>query len=124
MLSAKKIDKKIKSAFWDYHIDPHSIYLIALGKKAGSGYFTREKILARLMERLSWYELIDLFGKRFLTENLNRSIIDKIRNPEIRNRYESLRQILQGQAVPNAGWSDKNRRRLRAALLSDRWNRP
>jgi hypothetical protein len=120
MLSSKEINKKIKAAFWDYNIDPHNIYLTALGKKTGAGFFTREKILVRLIERLSWYELIDLFGKEFLIKNLSQSIIGKVRNSEIRNRYESIRKILQGEAVSNTGWSNKNRRRLKASLLSDR----
>ncbi|MFZ2323578.1 MAG: hypothetical protein WAV89_07775, partial [Ignavibacteriaceae bacterium] len=105
MLSIVKIHKKIKSAFWDYNIDSDEIYLIALDKKAATGIFSKEKILVRLIERLSWYELIDLFGKEYFKENLDKSLINKIRNPEIRQRYEFIRQILQGKAVSTTGWS-------------------
>jgi len=124
MLSREEKDKKIKAAFWDYNIEPHNIYLIVLGKREEKGFFTREKILVRLIETLSWYELIDLFGIEFLVKNMGQSIIAKIRNPEIRVRYESARKILQGEAISDSGWSDKNRERLKASLLSDRWYRP
>lgn len=121
MLSREEINKKIKSAFWDYNIDPDDIYLIALDKKIAGGIFSKEKILVRLIERLSWYELIDLFGKDYFKVNLNKQLINKIRNPGIRQRYEYIRQLLQGEVVSSAGWSDQNRKRLKASILSDRW---
>ena len=121
MISKEEINRKIKAAFWDYNIDPHDIYLIALGKKERAGFFTKERILIRLLERLSWYELIDLFGKEFLIRNLESSIIRKIRNQGIRNRYELIRRILQGEVVSNTGWSLQNRKRLKSSVLSHRW---
>jgi hypothetical protein len=120
MISKEEINKKIKSAFWDYNIDPENIYMIALGKKEGTIFFTREKILIRLLERLSWYEIIDLFGKEFLKRNLSSSVVSKIRNQEIRNRYEFIRKILQGETISYSGWSAQNRKRLESSVLSDR----
>ncbi|MCF6271091.1 MAG: hypothetical protein L3J41_15370 [Melioribacteraceae bacterium] len=122
MISKKEISKKINSAFWDYNIDPNDIYLIVLGKKEGTGFFTVEKILIRLLERLSWYEIVDLFGKEFLTKNLSPSIIKEIRNPEIRNRYEFIRRILQRETLSHTGWGFENRKRLKSSVLSHRWN--
>ena len=119
MLSEKEIKQKIKSAFWDYNIDPANIYLTVLGRKKGTGFFTKEKILVRLLERLSWYEIIDLFGKDYLTKNLTSSITGKIRNREIRRKYEFVRRILQNEAVSLTGWSLQNRKRLKSSILSD-----
>ena len=120
MILRKEIINKIKSVYWDYNVDPAEIYLTVMGRSNAKGFFTKEKILLRLIERLSWYELIDLVGKEYLTKNLNKTIIEKIRNPQIRNKYESIRKILQGEAVSTAGWSDQNRKRLKASILSDR----
>lgn len=120
MVLKEKIRKLIKSVFWDYNVDPDEIYLTVLGKNSTKGFFTKEKILLRLIERLSWYELIDLLGKNYLAKNLNKTIIEKIRNPQIRHKYESIRKILCGQAVSTAGWSNQNRKRLKASVLSDR----
>ena len=119
MISRDEINKKIKAAFWDYNIDPNKLYLILIGKDSGKE-FSKEKILLRLLERLSWYELLDILGKEYLANNLNRLWINKIRNPVIREKYESIRKILQGEAISNSGWSDQNRKRLKASLLSDR----
>ncbi len=79
MISQEEINKKIKSAFWDYNIDPENIYAIVLGKKEETKFFTSEKIIIRLLERLSWYEIVDILGKEFLTRNLTASIISKIK---------------------------------------------
>jgi hypothetical protein len=120
MILSEEIKNRIKSVYWDYNVDPVEIYLTIIGRRNVDGFFTKEKILLRLIERLSWYELIDLLGKEYLTKNLNKTIIEKIRNPQIRNKYESIRKILQGEAVSTAGWSDQNRKRLKASILSDR----
>jgi len=120
MLSKEEINKKMKAAFWDYAVDPYNIFLIALGKKMGNRFFSKEKILVRLIERLSWYEIIDLFGKEFLAKNLNPSIISKIRNPEIRNKYEFIRRVLQEETLSYSGWSVQNRQRLKSSVLSNR----
>ena len=120
MLSNKEILDKIKSAYWDYFIDPSEIYSIAAGKRPAKGMLTKEKILARLFERLSWYELLEIFGKEFLAVNLNDLVQQYIRNPDIQSRYESIRKILRREALSSSGWSDKNRKRLKSTLLSDR----
>ena len=119
--SSGKGGEAMQAAFWDYNVDASQIYLIALGQVTGTAFFTREKVLCRLLERLSWYELIDLFGREFLTSNITKSIVNKLRNPEMRNRYEFIKRILQGEALSSTGWSDQNRKRLGAAVLSNRW---
>jgi len=122
MLSREEIKNKIKSAYWDYDIDPEKLYLIAIEEEGSEVFFTKEKILLRLIERLSWYELIDIFGKEYLSRNLNKALIEKIRNPQIRNKYESIRKILCGETVSPAGWSNQNRKRLKASILFNRWH--
>lgn len=121
MLSKKEIRKKITFAFWDYNINPEDIYLIAVGKKKGGSFFTKEKVLIRLFERLSWYEILDMFGKEFLTKNLTPKLIKKISKADIRKKYEFIRKILQDKALPSSGWSVENRKRLEASVLSNRW---
>ncbi len=111
-MTKEEINKAIKAAFWDYNIDPNKFYSIAIGKSPASGIFTKNKILLRLLERLSWYELIDLFGIDFLKENLKPELISLIRVPELRERYESVRKFLHGEALSGSGWSDQNRKRL------------
>ncbi|AFH49137.1 Hypothetical protein IALB_1427 [Ignavibacterium album JCM 16511] len=116
--------KKIKDAFWDYNIDPEKLYLILHDKIPPDGMFTKAKILLRLIEVLSWYEIIDLFGKEYLKQNITKELVDKIRNPILRDRYEFIRKVLHNEAISTSGWSDKNRDRLKSSILSHWRNSP
>lgn len=117
------IEQKIRNVFWDYNINPHELYLIATDKKPGKGFFNKEYLLKRLLERLSWYEIIEIFGIDYIKVNLTPKIIFGIRNPILKRRYEFIRKVLQGEALSFTGWSDENRKRLKSSVLSHRWNR-
>lgn len=119
-----EVNKKIKSAFWDYEIDPDEIYAIIVGERPERGFLKKEYLLRRILERLSWYEIVDIFGIDFLKNNITTDVISGMRSNNLKTRYELFRKVLQGEAVSFAGWSDENRKRLAASLLSDRWNRP
>lgn len=124
MLTKENIGKKIESVFWDYNIDPDELYQIVMEKKRGKGFLSKKYILKRILERLSWYEIIEIFGLDFLKKNLTAKIIFEIRNTTLKNRYEFIRIILQGETLSFTGWSVENRKRLKSSVLSNRWNRP
>lgn len=123
MLSKENIEKKIKSVFWDYNVDPGELYQIVLEKKHGEGFLNKEYVFKRILERLSWYEIIEIFGLDFLKRNLTAKIIFEIRNTTLKSRYEFIRKILQGETLSFTGWSIENRKRLKSSVLSHRWNR-
>ncbi|MGO9481855.1 MAG: hypothetical protein ACLP05_08760 [Candidatus Kryptoniota bacterium] len=120
MNSESDIREILQGLVWDYKIDPYDLYLIALGKKESIGFLNKERTLIRLLEGLSWYKLLSLFGADFLRENLTADLIQKIWYKGLRERYETIRRILQGEAVSTSGWSAENRKRLAASVLSDR----
>lgn len=124
MLDKTYIEETLSPIFWDYEVDVNRLYLITLGKESAYLFFTKEYILKRILERVPWYSILKLYGKDYLTQNLTHELIEKIRNQEIRNRYELVRKVLHGEPVPPTGWSLENRTRLKNSLLSDRWNRP
>jgi len=109
----------IDKVFWDYRITPEQVDAARTGK----GWDTGEFILRRLFDRLDWYELIDLLGMERIKACLTPEFIQTLRTIDLREKYEYIRNILQGQAVSVPGWSDANRRRRRHSLLSDRWYR-
>lgn len=121
MLDRETINRTLKGVIWDYNIDPFDIYLIALGKKESIGFFNKERSLLRLLERLSWYEVLLVFETDFLKENLTRNLISKIRNVQLSERYELIRKILHGETLSLTGWDIKNRERIKSSLLSNRW---
>ncbi len=120
----KVVGQKIGNAFWDYNVDSAELFDILLNKKAGNGFFNKEYILRRLLDRLSWYELIDVLGIDYIRQNLSKSIISKLRNNTLKERYEFVRKFLQEETLPFSGWDNKTCERLKSSVLSDRWNCP
>ena len=75
----------------------------------------------RFLERLSWYDLLKLFGAEWLSKNLRDEVLGELRSEELRERYVRIRLVLQGKALPVSGWDPEYREKLKNRILSDRW---
>lgn len=128
LLVGGKMDKSqiyqlIQPILWDYKTDPYDFFLTAVGEKNRAGCFNQEKALIRMLERLSWYDLIRLFGVERLKVLLTPGIISKLRIKELQEKYEFARKILHGESVSFSGWSAEYREKIKHTLLSNRWYR-
>lgn len=119
----EQIRRLMKHVIWDYDIDPYELYEVVLGLREKVGHFDRMRVFQRMLERLSWYDLLDLLGADMLRERLTPETIAQIRRPDVRERYEHIRRVLHDDALPSAGWSPEYRQRIQDTLLSDRWYR-
>ena len=119
----ERISRLMKHILWDYDIDPYELYEVVIGKRERVGHFDRERVFQRMLERLSWYDLLDLLGVDALRERLVPEAIARIRRPDVRERYEHIRRILHKEAVPLSGWDPEYREKVRHTLLSHRWYR-
>jgi len=118
-----EIRKLLHPIVWDYHIDPYELFETAAGKKAQTGSFTQEKALVRMLEYLAWYDLLRLFGIDGLRKLITKDVISRLRIREVREKYELVRKVLQGETVSFSGWSPEYREQIKHSLLSDRWYR-
>lgn len=112
-----------KSIIWDYNVDPDELIEVISGKKEKAGPFDAERLLVRMLERLSWYELIDLLGIKYIKDNLNERAIKKIRFNLLRERYETIRKVLSGATLSFSGWDHEYREKIKHTLLSNRRHR-
>ena len=115
--------KLLKPIVWDYDIDPAAFYEIAAGVRDRIGGITREKALIRMFERLSWYDLVAIFGVDGLKELLLEDFIGKVRPKMLRERYEIARQLLHRETISVSGWDPEYREKIQSTLLSNRWYR-
>jgi hypothetical protein len=108
---------------WDYDCDPDELLEVISGKRAKAGPFDMKRLFLRMLERLSWYELIDLLGMEYIKEHLTEDIVRKIRFKTLRGRYETVRKFLSGNPVSFSGWNPEYREEIKHTLLSNRWYR-
>lgn len=120
-MTKSEIRKLLDPIVWDYNIDSYDLYELALKRKARVDGFTQEKALLRMLERLSWYDLICLFGMDGLKRLLDKEIISRLRIQGQKERYEFIRKVLQGETVSFSGWSPESREKIKHTLLSNRW---
>ena len=110
--------------FWDYNIEASQLCNILSGTDPGNNWLNKESILIRMFERLSWYELLEIFGEKEIISILSDTFIQRLRHPALKRRYEIIRQILKGKPLSVSGWDSAHRERLQNTTLSNRWNRP
>ncbi len=122
-MQEEEIRAILQAILWDYQIDPCDFYELALGRKERIGWFSRERALIRMLERLSWYDLIRVFGLKELSDILKPELIAQLRFPELRRRYELARKVLRGETVSFSGWSPEYRENIKHSLVSQRWYR-
>ena len=113
----------MKKIVWDYNVDPFELYEVVIGKRERVGHFNGDSVMLRMLERLSWYDLLDILGLERLKSKLKIDLIAQIRNPAVRERYEFIRKFLLGEPVPFSGWDHEHRERVAHTLLSNRWYR-
>jgi hypothetical protein len=120
MTFEEKYNKLVK-IFWDYNIPYDSLKKIIQHQFTSLDKYTHDLIIKRTLERLDWYDLLNILGKEKIKEILTSDIIKKIRNKELKARYERIRQILFNEAVPVSGWDPENIKRIKSSILSNRW---
>jgi len=86
----KLTEKLIKRILWDYTISPESVYAVISGKKLKCAHWDINQIFVRMLERLSWYDLLHIYGvdgiKCYIPHNNSLCLIDK----EVLNYYRQL----------------------------------
>ena len=106
---------------WDYNISVEDMFAVINGEKSHAGHWNLEDLLIRMLERLSWYDLLDFFGPDVLAKKLTFDLLHKIHNREKRLRYERLGKILRGEPVSFSKWGAEYRAESRDTLFSNRW---
>ena len=87
--------KKLKSIFWDYEVNytGEELYDFLVGKKE-INELTRNRVIARMLTSMRWYDLVDIFGIPQLYKFLNDDVFKFIWKKSLKNRFKNVRETL------------------------------
>jgi len=121
----KKLTKKkyrnLKRINWDYTISVEDMFAVINGEKSHAGHWNQDDLLIRMLERLSWYDLLDFFTPDILALKLNPNLLSRVHNKEKRAKYERLGKILRGETVSFTKWGAEYSAECKNTLFSNRW---
>jgi hypothetical protein len=88
--------KKLESIFWDYDVDytGEELYDFLVGKKEINA-LNRDRVIARMLTSMRWYDLVDIFGIQQLYKFLNDDVFKFIWKKSLKNRFKNVRETLQ-----------------------------
>lgn len=112
----------LRTTFWDYNPPETDLLEVVTGFSI-EGLIPRENIFVRMLERLGLHEILEIIDVQTVKELLTPSVISRIRQPELRERYEFIRSVLSGSPLSFTGWGDEYYQRIKHTLFSDRWYR-
>lgn len=112
---------KLQRLFWDYNITTELLNIIIDRQFEKLDKYTHDLIFKRMLERLDWYDILDIAGVEQIKKVLHSEMIQKLRNKELKVKYEKVRQILFGEPLPSTGWDTDFIKRVKSSVLSDRW---
>ena len=87
---------KLKSIFWDYDVNytGEELYDFLVGQKEIKE-FTRDRVIARMLISMRWYDLIDIFGIKQSYKFLSDDVFKFIWKKSLKNRFKNVRETLQ-----------------------------
>jgi hypothetical protein len=112
----------LKRITWDYNIPVEDMFAVIIGRESKAGHWNRDQIFLRMLEKLSWYDLLEFFTPEEIAGKLSPALLSNIHNVEKRAKYEHLGKILRGEPVSFTKWGPQFRKLCQDSLLSHRWN--
>ena len=115
--------KLMRSINWDYNATPEDMLDVIEGNRDSAGAFDREGLFVRSLERLSWYNVLELFGVDLMIRLWTPELARRLRFREMREDYDYAISILRGKPLPAAEWGVRNYKPVRNPFLSHRRHR-
>jgi len=117
----KNKEKIYRQLMWDYNISPEEIDKLVNGETEFAGHYDINRLFIKMLNNLSWYEILEIFRIDKIKLLLTDEIINKIRFKSIQDNYARLKRILRNETVPSAEWGSANNEKPAYPILSNRW---
>ena len=106
---------------WDYNISPEEVDKLMKGEVEFAGHYDISTLFIKMLNNLTWYEIIEIIHIDRIKQLLTDKIINKIRIKSIQNNYAKLKKILRNETLSSAKWYSTNNEQTAYPILSDRW---
>lgn len=113
----------VRAVVWDYRYDADDVVAVLRGRRERIGHLDKPALFVRMLQTLPWQRIVAALSIGEVRRLLTPETIARLWPPSTRERYERIRLLLRGDAVPPAEWSAEHAGRLRNTVLSDRWYR-
>jgi hypothetical protein len=84
----------LKPLFWDYDISEELLLKILNNEIPENKGVTQEMIFKRLLESLSWFQILSIIKSEQIPQILNDDILNKMWNKPLQKRYQYAKQFL------------------------------
>lgn len=84
----------IKKLLWDLPVSQREAEMKQIQKNPANYFKNNPQYIVKVLNSLTWYELIDLFGPKTLDEMLADQYVDRIFPKKRREYYKHARRLL------------------------------
>ncbi len=106
---------------WDYNISPEEVDKLIKGETEFAGHYDINSLFIKILNNLTWYEIIEIINIDKIKILLTDEIINKIRVKSIQKNYAKLKKLLRNETVSSTRWYSASNEQIAYPILSDRW---
>ena len=117
----KSKEQIYRQLMWDYNISPEEVDKLVKGETEFAGHYDINSLFVKMLNNLSWYEIIEIFQIDKIKLLLTDEIINKLRFKSIQDNYARLKRLLRNETVPSTKWGSANNEQPTYPILSNRW---
>lgn len=99
-----KVEKRelLEKLMWDYNFPPEELEAVLEGRKLQIGHYTQSTLFQKIIETYPWFTVMELFPPKDIRQLLTKDLIQKLRAPSLRKKYEFVYERLQ-EVIPTTG---------------------
>ena len=117
----KTKEKIYRQLMWDYNISPEEVDKLVKGETEFAGHYNINTLFIKILNTLSWYQIIEIINIDKIKMLLTDEIINKIRIESIKNNYARVKKLLQNETISSAKWYSEINEKTAYPILSNRW---
>ena len=90
-----------RQLMWDYNISPEEVDKLIKGETEYAGHYDINNLFRKMLESFPWFIILQIFEIDAILKLLTDKTINKLRMPDLRNKYRYVKNRLQ-EIIPAA----------------------